>query len=175
MNLKAMNMFLSEDNIKKHLAHLRDYRLKLSILEKSLPELKGMTPTDIMRSNFSAEIKNEALKYHWQIKAHEIFFDSFALNYNRSEALTNYYSSRERFAYDIYRKAMEKECGFIFITIKNGKPQIIYLPSGDYSLFKIAPVLAIDLFEHTYFLDYGFDKEKFFRNALMYLDTGRLN
>ena len=50
MNLNAMNLFLSEENIKRHLEHLRTQKLKYSILEKSVPELKGKSIKEILRS-----------------------------------------------------------------------------------------------------------------------------
>ena len=175
MNLKAMNMFLSEDNIKRHLEHLRTYRLKLSILEKSLPELKGKTMTEIIRSSFSREIKDEALRLIWYIKAHECFFDSFSESPKRSEALIKHYSSREKLVYELYIEAMEREHGFLFVYMDRGVPKTSFMTSGDRAFLRFSPILALDLYEHTYFSDYGFAKDKFLRSALMYLDTGKLN
>ncbi|MBO7196943.1 MAG: hypothetical protein J6V80_06450, partial [Clostridia bacterium] len=60
MNFKAMNQFLSEENIKRHLEHLREYKLKLSILVKSIPELKGLSFAEILKSDIKREVKNEA-------------------------------------------------------------------------------------------------------------------
>ena len=61
MNFKAMNMFLSEENIKRHLEHLRTMKLKYSILEKSLPELKGRSIAQIVRLGINRKLKDEAI------------------------------------------------------------------------------------------------------------------
>lgn len=174
MNLKAMNFFLSEDNIKRHLEHLRNYRLRLSILEKSLPELKGKSMTQIIRSGLNRDIKEEALTLHWYIKAHECFFNSFCDAPKRSEIINKRFSSRERFVYDMYLEAMKREYGFLFVYLDRGAPKIAFSTADDKIFMRFDPLLALDLYEHTYFADYGFAKDKFLRSALTYFDTGRI-
>jgi hypothetical protein len=61
MNFEAMNLFLSEGNIKRHLEHLREKRLCYSILEKSIPALCNVSMNEIFRLNIDRETKNEAL------------------------------------------------------------------------------------------------------------------
>lgn len=175
MNFKAMNMFVSEESINKHLEHLRSYRLRLSILEKSLPELKGKEMWQIIRSGLGREVKEEALGLHWYIRAHECFFNSFTEAPKRSELINKYYSSRERFVYDLYLEAMKKEYGFLFVYIDRGVPKRVFATAYDRALIKFSPILALDLYEHTYFSDYGFSKDRFLRAALMYFDTARLD
>lgn len=175
MNFKAMNMFVSEESINKHLEHLRSYRLRLSILEKSLPELKGKEMWQIIRSGLGREVKEEALGLHWYIRAHECFFNSFTEVPKRSELINKYYSSRERFVYDLYLEAMKKEYGFLFVYIDRGVPKTVFATAFDRALIKFSPILALDLYEHTYFSDYGFSKDRFLRAALMYFDTARLD
>ena len=175
MDLKAMNMFLSEDNIKRHLEHLRNYRLKLSILEKSLPELKGKAMSEIIRTGFSRDIREEALRLIWYIKSHECFFDSFTESPKRSDRLAKAYSSREKFVYDLYLEAKDRDFGFLYVYLDREMPKILFMSDWDRSFMKIKPLLALDLYEHTYFTDYGFAKDRFIRSALMYLDTGKLN
>nr|MBE6545613.1 hypothetical protein [Oscillospiraceae bacterium] len=175
MNLKAMNMFLSEDNIKKHLEHLRNEKLKYSILEKSVPELKGKSINEISRANLSRDIKEEALRLLWYIRSHETFFDSFTVNPKRSETVEKHSSSRERLVYDIFLQAKDREYGFLYVYAdKQGAPRIAVSDYNEGVYLRYEPILSIDLYEHTYFSDYGFSKDKFLRNALMYLDTGRL-
>ncbi len=174
MNLKAMNMFLSEENIKRHLGHLRTHRLKLSILEKSLPELKGKNMSQIIRSSLPRDVKDEALRLHWYIKAHECFFDSFCEAPLKCEAINKHYSSRERFVYDLFLEATKREYGFLFVYIDRGVPRVSFATPEDKAFIKFEPILALDLYEHTYFADYGFEKNRFLRSALMYFDTGRL-
>lgn len=175
MNLKAMNMFLSEESIKRHLDHLRDYRLRLSILEKSLPELRGKRMSQIIRSGLSRDIKEEALGLHWYIHAHECFFNSFSEAPKRSDLINKYFSSRERFVYDLYLEAIKREYGFLFVYLDRGVPKTVFATVDDRAFMKFSPVLAIDLYEHTYFSDYGFSKDRFLRSALMYLNTAMID
>lgn len=175
MNINAMNMFLSEDNIKRHLEHLRTQKLRYSILEKSIPELKGKKMTDIARMGLDREIKEEALHLLWYIKSHECFFNSFCEVQLKSENVLKYYSSREKFLYDVCLEAKNKDHGFLYIYLdKKGRPQMTFCTESGGAFIKYTPLLAIDLYEHTYFSDYGFKKDKFISNLLMYLDVGRL-
>ncbi len=175
MNINAMNMFLSEENIKRHLEHLRTQKLKYSILEKSFPELKSKGMADISKMNIGRDIKEEAMNLLWYIKSHECFFNSFCEVQLKSDNVLKHYSSREKFLYDIYVLAKEKEHGFLYIYLdKREKPKMTFSSSEDGAFVKYNPVLAVDLYEHTYFTDYGFKKDKFLSNMLMYLDVGKL-
>ncbi len=175
MNLVAMNMFLSEENIKRHLEHLRTCKLRYSILEKSFPEIKSKRTREISRMYLSQEIKDEVLYLLWYIKSHECFFNSFCEVQLKSERVLKHFSSREKFLYDIYVAAKDKEHGFLYIYLdRRDRPKITFGGVDCGAFTRFMPILAIDLYEHTYFSDYGFMKDKFLNNALIYLDIGKL-
>lgn len=175
MNLKVMNLFLSEENIKRHVEHLRTLRLKYSVLEKSLPEIKDRDIISISRSAINRKVKEEALELLWLIKSHELFFNSFSENPVWCEGVRKHNSSRERFVYDVLMEAKDKDCGFLYIYPDKQKKLItVYTDRFDGAFVKYEPRLCLDLYEHTFFSDYGFKREKFLRNALMYFDTSRL-
>ena len=67
MNYKALNTFLSEENIRRHEEYLNTLRLRLSILEKSDPS--------VIRAG--SQMKREESNLIKEIKSHELFFDSF--------------------------------------------------------------------------------------------------
>lgn len=173
MNFEAMNLFLSEGNIKRHLEHLREKRLCYSILEKSIPALYNLTMNEIIRLNIDREAKNEALSLLWYIKSHECFFDSFSTK----PSLKNNSGVRgEKLLYDIYTEAMKKDHGFLYVLLdKQGSPRITFSNGNDGSFIKYVPLLALDLYEHTYFLDYGFDKKRFLQNAISHLNISSLD
>ena len=175
MNLKAMNLFLSEENIKKHLDHLRTMKLKYSILEKSMPEIKGKSISEISKSTINRKVKNEALELFWYIKSHELFFNSFTENPTLTEEMRKQSFSKEKFIYDVICEAKEKNYGFLFVYLdKQGKIKTSFASEFEGAFVKYEPKLCMDLYEHTYFSDYGFQKEKFLRGAFGYFDTGRL-
>lgn len=175
MNLKAMNMFLSEDNIKRHLEHLRRLRLRYSIVEKSFPELKDKNIKEILRLNINKDLKDEVISLLRSIRAHEIYFDSFSELQKRSELLLRHYSSKEKFLYDLFTEAKEGMCGFLFVYLdKYGIPRYSFSTWDDGAFLRYEPVLAVDMYEHAYFNDYGFEKEKYLRTSLEYLDLERL-
>ncbi len=175
MNLKAMNMFLSEDNIKRHLEYLRNLRLRFSVLEKSLPEIKGKDMVGITKLGIGRKIKDEALELLWLIRSHELFFNSFSMTQGWRDEVRKNNSSREKFVYDLLMEAREKDHGFLYAySDRQNKIVTVYADKYDGAFVKYQPSICLDLCEHTYFNDYGFKKEKFLTNALGYFDTGKL-
>ena len=148
MNYKAMNTFLSEENIRRHEEYLNNLRLKLSILEKSDPSAMRI----------GSQMKREESELIKEIKSHELFFDSFTQEQGAGH-------DRER--YEIYCRCIERECGFLYIYYDRGIKTSFDMP-------RVEKCLCIDLFEHCYFLDYGFKKDKFLKNCISHLDLARL-
>ena len=148
MNYKALNTFLSEENIRRHQEYLNTLRLRLSILEKSDPSVIRVC----------SQMKREESNLIKEIKSHELFFDSFTQEQRAGH-------DRER--YEIYCRAMEREWGFLYIYHDRGIKTGFDMPRGE-------KCLCIDLFEHCYFLDYGFKKDKFLKNCISHLDLARL-
>lgn len=161
MNFEALNRFMSEENIRRHEGYLKNQRLKLSILEKSGINVIGKSIREIRRMNMDASLKRQILELKIGIESHERFFDSFAVNQNNS-------SRSEKLLYDIFKVAMETDHRFLYIY-SNGQG---LATSTD--IPNCADFICIDLFEHCYFLDYGFKKDLFLRNALAYFDIGRV-
>lgn len=176
MNLKAMNMFLSEENIKRHIEHLRMLRLKYSVIEKSVPELKGKGIKELSKMRIDRGLKEEAVDLLWDIQSHDLFFDSFCENPIWLDEIRKNNGSRECLIHNIIIQAEGKNYGYIYVYLdKHNKITINYTDHFDGAFVKYEPRLCIDLFEHTYFNDYGFNKEKFLRNALGYLYTNKLS
>lgn len=175
MNFKAMNMFLSEDNIKRHIEHLRTLKLKYSIIEKSNPIIASKSMREVATTKMRFEDREEVLNILWQINAHECYFNSFSDNPKRCNKLKEYYSSPERFIYEVYMQAEKASDGFLFLHLeKNGRPIVSFSDNGRAAFIKYQPVLALDLCEHAYFCDYGFRRDKYIRSALTYFDLARL-
>ena len=175
MDYSVMTEFLSEDNIKKHLEYLRDLKLRLSILEKSLPQLKDKAIGDIARLPIDRLAKAEAVKLKNEILSHEVFFNSFTESNGKCEWIKKYYSSREAFLYELFVEAMATDGQFLYVyKDRHGSPAYSFSVDSPDVFIRYQPLLAMDLYEHTYFADYGFKKDKFLRSALERFDLRKL-
>ena len=176
MNTKGMNMFLSEDNIKRHCEHLKTLKLCFSILEKSLSQPLENDINQILKMNIEREVKSEASELLWKIKSHELFFSSFSEKQVVNGKILNGTISKEKFLYDIFVELSDKDYGFFYVCLNNrGQPYTVFTQRFDGAFLKYSPILALDLYEHTYFCDYGFDKKRFLKSALTYLDLSLLD
>ena len=73
-------------------------------------------------------------------------------------------------------EAKEREYGFLFVYLdKYGIPRCRFSTATDGAFINYEPILALDLYEHAYFNDYGFNRDRYLRSALEYLDLERLN
>lgn len=174
MNFTAMNLFLSEENISKHLEFLRTQRLRLSILEKSIPALKGKAPLDIFKMRLDKDVKNETLNLLSNILSHESFFSSFTENVYTGSRGVKPDINCDKLVYDIYTEAMKNESGFLYITKDNGQIRIRHSNESNIPFISICPLLSLDLYEHAYFWDYGFNKDLYVKNALKQIDLSKL-
>ena len=176
MNITAMRCFLSEENILRHMDYLNTLKLKLSVIEKSFPEMQGLDISQISRTNLPADAKSDAAELMWRIKSHTCFFDSFVEENSINKNKKKLGISVEKIIYDVYSLAMEKEYGFIYMFVdKKSRPRLRFTHENDGAFVKYMPLISIDLYEHTYFSDYGFKKDKFLRNALIHLDLNKLS
>ncbi len=170
-----MTEFLCEDSIHRHREYLRTKRLKYSILNKSLKGLESENIREIARQKMDAEAKREALALLGEIKAHELYFDSFgAVRYPSSPLAVRQYGSCAALLNTIFRRCLDTRYGFVCAGIENGRV-VVFHEFTEYLLFlRHTPLLAVDVCEHAYFADYGFDKERYLYTALSYLALNKL-
>ena len=175
MDSEAIRTFLSVDAINAHLEYLQYLKNKYSILEKSIDDLRGKSIRQILRSGLPRDIKSEALIKIAAVKSHELYFSSFVPLPGPCTGLREHYSSESAFLYELSEIGMQSEAGFMIITrSRNGKPQIHVSDGINPYLGKDSPLLAIDLYEHAYFSDYGFDKRAYLQGALSHLDLSKI-
>lgn len=141
--------FLSEENLSLHREHLSALRLKKQMVASS-----------------------ERQRIERQIRAHELFFSSFRKERVRCDRVRKGYGSENRFCYLLKEYAESALGGFLYIYPMCGYP---FVGFGGKEQHLRRAVLAIDLFEHAYFLDYGFDVSSYIEAALSHLDLGKLN
>lgn len=163
---------LSEENISLHKEYVRQMRLRYSILESDLPRLKGASVSDLPRLRLDKRDLCDALDLLPEIVLHGIFFDSFTdKKYTRSEAVTSLYGSEANLLNELYRLSKGSRSGFLVV----GRDCRASLVTDFADAFRQGdPALAVDLFEHAYFLDYGFDRDRYVLNCLSHLNLKKL-
>ena len=175
MSSHLMYTFLSEGSVKEHLSFLRTQRARLSIIEKSIPDLKGKSYSEIVKLPLKRALREDVIALLSVIKAHEIYFSSFTDKIRPSETLRRYYYSEDNFLYRMKREAMELSSGLAYVYKDGGGvPRIRVTREPDERLLREEPELLVDLYEHAYFTDYGFDKSRYLAAALSHLDLSRL-
>lgn len=159
----GLNNFLSEENINLHKEYLQNLKLKYSILEKSDAKIKGVPLSELYTLKVPREIRSEAVSLMEKIKLHEVYFSSFCEEFYNCERIKREFGSADNFAYLLLEISRKTDEDFVVAYLERGKIKI--------SPFKNAgrlqkPYIAIDLYEHAYFLDYKFNKEEYLRNAI---------
>ena len=169
-----MHIF-SEDSHNAHLQYLRDLRLKLSILEKSEPRICGLTPRQILRCRAKADLRRDAAVLSSEILLHDISMRSYREGGNVDCALIrNSFGSAASFVYEASRLAIACKAGFLALYLEGGRV-VLRTSMDDVSLVTLGdPLLAVDLWEHAYFTDYGFDKRRYLSAILPILDSSLL-
>lgn len=175
MEFGAMRTFLSEENIKRHLSHLRTLRLRLSILEKSVTGIKGKSQREILSMSLSKAVKREIIPLLANINLHEAYFSSFSAEPRPSELVKKYHGSESSLCYKMKEAAKTLDHGFLYVfKDQRGRCDFGILKDLEALPLQITPILSVDLYEHAYFSDYGYDYESYLKGALSHLDFSKL-
>ena len=174
MNTDALREFLSDDNLSLHHSYVKNKYSKYSILKKSREELNGVKLEDIPRLKIPKEERNEAYSLISDVESHKCYFNSFDKVKRRCDNIRRYFGSEERLLYEIIEFGNESCEDFIYIYTQNGKAEI-KSHNTSVAFLKCRPILAIDLCEHAYFLDYAFDKDRYLRAAISNLNLEKLD
>ena len=177
MSNEPQARFLSEKSILLHKEFLETQRRRYSIFEKSFPNIVGRSIFEIysMRS-LKYRDKEDMLELIASVRMHELYFSSFASEPTSAEWIKEYYSSCDAFLYEALLLGRDSDNGFlVFYLDCRGKPRVAYTKHGVDILLRVTPILVLDICEHSYFLDYGFDRGEYLRRALGFLDISRLN
>ena len=173
MNNDAMKCFLSERNISLHHEYLESCRLRFSILAKSGYDISGRRYPELLTMRLG-DAKEEILALSREICFHEAYFSSFGEGGAALPEMCVEYRSVASFLYALECRAMAEDGGFLLIFRIGEKVRILH-SSERYSSRLGEPCLALDLAEHAYFTDYGFDKRAYVRAALLRLELSSLD
>jgi len=170
MRTDGMSGFLSEDTVRGHVEYYRRLRCRCSIFEKSVPEIRGCTIRRLMEMRIDCRMKNEILPSFIAAKSHELYFSSFCEGRKICPKIKEYYSSEAAFLYELFQLARGMSGGFLYVARDRcGKP--VGIPEEEIRSYRgFSPCLALDMAEHAYFPDYGFEKERYISAALSRLN-----
>ncbi len=173
MEKDSMRNFLSSENIGIHKEYLKKLKLKYSVLTKSDPRLLRLDIFDMRRKLPRSDIKSEAMSLLSEILSHEIYFSSFSDKRIRCPRLCERYGSENSFLYELFSAAKPHCHGFLYIF--SDKLGVRYeISDGNYIFKNSLPCLAVDLYEHAYFQDYRFDRERYLEAAISNLDLSKI-
>ena len=175
--MKGLYSFLSDRAIELHREHVAREKHRYSVFKKTYPEISGLDVKEIQRLRIDPDDKGSILRLYLDILYHEVFFNSFGEPHVCSEKVRERYGSEASFLYEIYKSAFDMNSGFVVvyndgIGVEFDNSDKIYGRILKMKSFK--PYLAIDLCEHAYFLDYGFNKAEYLKRALSVLDLGAI-
>ena len=165
--------FLSDGAISLHKEHLLELRRLYSVYKKSYEGLENYSIAQISRLHIPRAEKIKIQRLKGDIMAHELYFSSFGNRYTDSRAVRHSYGSIPSFYYRVKQDAMGRGAGFLFVFAKDGEVWHSFSCEPHEAFESGAPILAIDLFEHAYFTDYGFSREEYIDMALSYLDLSK--
>lgn len=141
--------FLSEENLRLHKEYLEALQLKKTITLS----------------------KKEKSFIQSEIRAHTLYFLSFRKEHIPCPRIKDGYGSENRFCFILSEYVKDMRSGFLYIYPMAHRPFVGY---GTEEKHLNRALLAIDLWEHAYFLDYGFDFSSYLTAALSHLDFSRL-
>lgn len=113
---------------------------------------------------------------------HELYFNSMNNKNNEpfgkiKEAIDNQYGSFTNFKNKFKEKALKLVgSGYTFLVIKDNKLDIVNMINQETPyLYQMTPILALDLWEHAYYLDYYNDSSSYIDSFFQIIDFESLN
>lgn len=159
--LKKLNELLIKNNY--------DFRYTLEELPKHIMEFNENDREDIL-FNLGGVIN------------HNIYFKSISPNKElpsifMNSLIINSFGNYENFIKELKQKAMSlKGSGYTYLVLDKGKLKIINLFNQDNPYnYNLIPLLAIDLWEHAYYINYENKKDIYIDNLLEILDFKNAN
>ncbi|MBO7304244.1 MAG: hypothetical protein J6V09_03395 [Clostridia bacterium] len=108
------------------------------------------------------------------IAFHELYFNSFGESYQHSPELKCQFGSEAEFLYQLYLAAQDERIVGVVATLSGRNIKIVKLDSYA-AISHLTPILALDVMEHAYFGDYGFDRCAYLKSALSYLNISDID
>ena len=158
------------DNLNKLLDSVGyDYKFNIKYLIKNI-------------SMFDEKIRGEILYNAGGVLNHELYFSNLNPNGKREpsglllDAINKKYDSFSNFVLEFINTANKlKGSGFTFLVINNNDLEIINLPNQENPyIYGMVPLIALDMWEHAYYLKYQNNKEQYIKNFFSIIDFNKI-
>lgn len=163
-DFSELSPFLSLENLKNHyLVYYQNYLNKLNKLLSTNGDFHNLTLDEILFNYnvFPKDIQAELLNYAGGVHNHQLYFESMT---NKSKlkkgplfkAITDNFGSYDNFKNEFLSKATKINNGYLFLVCdEHGKLSLFSCVSEETPVpLNLCPIMAIDLYEHAYYLDY---------------------
>lgn len=114
---------------------------------------------------------------------HELYFNNISMNKKNEpiasikEAIDEEYGN-----YEIFKEKFKKSAknlvgsGYTFLVLNKSKLQIINMSNQESPyMYNMIPIIALDLWEHAYYLDYQNNKDKYIDTFFEIIDFNKVN
>jgi len=184
LNYFSLEPFISDVTLREH------YNIYLKYLKK-LNELLGTTSTIYSKAYLlqhidvlPLSIRGEVLYYLSAVVNHELYFFGMSneSNTNVSNKLVDdivaNFGSIDNFKNELKKQTMNiKGSGYTFLVIDDNKRlRLINTSNQDNPYYYgYIPVMALDVWEHAYYLDYYSNREEYINKFMEKIDFVKLN
>lgn len=164
--------------------HYKNYLSRLnSLLVKNNYDFRYTLKELVFHINeFNQSDRDDILFYLGGVINHEKYFQSISPNKekpnkNFSSLINNYYGNFDNFKEKFKRQALSlKGSGYTYLVISNNKLDIVNLKNQDNPyIYNYFPLLCIDMWEHSYYINYESYKGTYIDNFLEIADFSEAN
>jgi len=162
-----------------HRKHQQNYLNKLNdILVRNNYDFRyNLIELNFHIDEFPKESRENILFNLGGVINHDIYFNSMSDETHKpniflNSKITEDFGSFDSFKEEFKKKALElKGSGYTFLVIDKSKLKIVNFKDQDNPYYNnLIPVLAIDLWEHAYYINYEYKKDLYIDNFLEIMD-----
>lgn len=186
LDYKNLSPYISDDTLNIHLNIYKDNLESLNKLLKQANYDYRYSMKDLIKhiDIFPLNIRGEILYYLSSVLNHNLYFYNISNNKYLDPVgligkdINKYFGNYNNFKQEFTNKALNlKGSGYTFLVReKNGGLKIINTSNEDSPYYyDYEPIIGLDLWEHSYFLDYYNDKNTYIANFFKIIDFNKIN
>lgn len=186
LNYNDLNPYIDKETITTHLNIYKKNLAKLNQLLNQANYNYSYSLKDLIThiNIFPLNIRGEILYYLSSILNHNLYFYNISNQNNKlpigtiSKDINKQFGNYNNFKQQFTTKALElKGSGYTFLVRdNNGTLKIINTSNEDSPYYYgMEPIIGLDLWEHSYFLQYKDNKETYINNFFNIIDFKKIN